>query len=141
MRVYLVRHASHSLLGRVLCGRAIDVGLNAEGCREARALGDYFAHQRVEMLQTSPRRRAVETAQIIAARVPCETQIAPTFDEHDAGEWAGRDFGTLARDPRWRAWNEQRGSMRPPQGESMSELQQRVTDHIEKLRRREINSA
>src|SRR5436853_4395177 len=119
MRIYLVRHASHSLLGRVLCGRAIDVGLNAEGCREARALGDYFARERVDVLQASPRRRAVETAQMIAARVRCEMQIAPAFEEHDAGEWAGRDFAALARDPRWGAWNEQRGAMRPPGGETM----------------------
>src|SRR3954469_8706387 len=108
MRVYLVRHASHSLLGRALCGRAIDVGLNAQGQREARALGNHFAHQRVDMLQTSPRRRALETAQAIAARVRCEIHNAAAFDEHDAGEWSGRDFAMLARDPRWRAWNEQR---------------------------------
>src|SRR4051812_19937657 len=141
MRVYLVRHASHSLLGRVLCGRAIDVGLNAEGQREARALGEYFAREPVEMLQTSPRRRALETAQAIAARVPCEMQIAPAFDEHDAGEWSGRDFATLARDSRWRVWNERRGAMRPPQGESMHELQQRVVDHIEELRASDVGNA
>lgn len=141
MRVYLVRHASHSLLGRVLCGRTIDVGLNPEGQREARALGDYFAREPIDVLQTSPRRRALETAQMIAARVRCEIQIAPAFDEHDVGEWAGRDFAALARDPRWHAWNEQRGSMRPPQGESMGELQQRVVSHIKELRAHGVGSA
>jgi broad specificity phosphatase PhoE len=141
MRVYLVRHACHSLLGRVLCGRAIDVGLNAEGCREAGALADYFADQHVDVLQSSPQRRALETAQAIAARISCEIQITPAFDEHDAGEWAGREFTALARDPRWRAWNERRGATRPPRGESMSELQQRVVDHIEELRAGEIDNA
>ena len=104
-------------------------------------LADYFAHQHIELLQSSPRRRALETAQAIAARMPCDIQIARAFDEHDAGEWAGRDFAALARDPRWRAWNARRGSMRPPDGESMSELQQRVINHIEELRAGEIDDA
>ena len=141
MRVYLVRHASHSLLGRVLCGRAIDVGLNAEGRRQAADLSGYFSHRQVDLLQSSPRRRARETAQAVAARVPCNLRIAPAFDEHDAGEWAGLDFATLARDARWHSWNEHRASTCPPRGESMSELQQRVVRHIEQLRARAIGSA
>jgi broad specificity phosphatase PhoE len=141
MRVYLVRHASHSLLGRVLCGRAVDVGLNAEGNRQARALGEYFERERTDVLQTSPQRRARETAAVIGVALECMPEIAAPLDEHDAGDWAGRGFETLANDARWRAWNERRGSVRPPQGESMRELQQRVIAHVEAMRTQPIDSA
>src|SRR3954452_10074827 len=130
MRIYLVRHASHPLLGRVLCGRSVDIGLGAEGRRQARALADRLASERIDLIQCSPRRRARETAEEIGVAIGRLPEIAPALDEHDPGEWAGLTFDALTRDPRWQTWNEHRGSARPPQGESMREVQQRVLDHI-----------
>src|SRR4051812_49318409 len=106
MRIYLVRHASHSLLGRVLCGRSVDIGLDAAGTRQARTLADHFASEPIDLIQCSPRRRARETAEEIGAAVGRRPEIAPALDEHDPGEWAGLTFEALAPDPRWQAWNE-----------------------------------
>src|SRR3954470_1149530 len=125
MRIYLVRHASHSLLGHVLCGRAIDVGLNAEGRRQAYALADYFAHERIDLLQTSPRRRARMTALEIGITTECFSEPVSALDEHDSGDWAGLRFHTLAQDPDWRVWDEQRGSAPPPPGGNLAGLQKR----------------
>jgi broad specificity phosphatase PhoE len=141
MRIYLVRHASHSLLGHVLCGRAIDVGLNPEGRRQACALADCFAHERIDLLQTSPRRRARQTAREIGIATECFSEPVSALDEHDSGDWAGLRFHTLAQDPDWRVWNEQRGSARPPRGETMRDLQQRVVEHLEAIRSEPIASA
>jgi probable phosphoglycerate mutase len=141
MRIYLVRHATHSLLGRVLCGRTIDIGLDADGERQARSLAAWFANEPVDTVQTSPRRRARETAEPIASGLTLIAETVPALDEHDAGEWAGLDFETLARDGRWRAWNERRGTVCPPGGESMGELQRRVVEHIEDMRSRKLDSA
>jgi broad specificity phosphatase PhoE len=141
MRIYLVRHASHSLLGHVLCGRAIDVGLNPEGRRQACALADCFAHERIDLLQTSPRRRARQTAREIGIATECFSEPVSALDEHDSGEWAGLRFNTLAQDKNWRLWNEQRGSARPLHGETMRDLQQRVVEHLEAIRSEPIESA
>jgi broad specificity phosphatase PhoE len=141
MRIFLVRHATHSLLGRVLCGRTIDIRLDAEGVWQTRALAAWFANEPVDLVQTSPRRRARETAEPIASRFGLTAETVPALDEHDAGEWTGADFETLARDERWRAWNERRGSVRPPAGGSMRELQARVLHHIEDVRSRKFGSA
>src|SRR3954451_3446289 len=126
MRIYLVRHASHSLLGHVLCGRAIDVDLNPEGRRQACALADCFAHERIDLLQTSPRRRARMTALEIGITTECFSEPVSALDEHDSGDWAGLRFQTLARDADWQLWTEQRGSARPRRAETMPDLQQRV---------------
>jgi broad specificity phosphatase PhoE len=48
------------------------------------------------------------------------------MDEIDFGEWRGRSFAELDADPRWAAWNAQRGTARPPGGEAMHEAQSRV---------------
>jgi broad specificity phosphatase PhoE len=136
MRIHLVRHASHSLLGRVLCGRSTDIGLDAAGHLQAEALARHFATSdvpHIALLQCSPRRRARETAEPIAASLGIALQIEPAIDEHDAGAWSGRSFEDLETDPRWRAWNTARGSNSPPGGESMGSLQLRIISHLETL--------
>ena len=141
MRIYFVRHAAHSLLGRVLCGRAVDVGLNAEGARQAFALAEWSLGERVDLIQCSPQRRARETAEPIAAAFGLVSELAPALDEHDTGEWAGVHFEALARDDRWRAWNERRAMVCPPRGESMRELQSRIVGHIESMRTQRTKGA
>jgi len=141
MRVYLVRHGSHALLGRVLCGRIADIGLDATGHRQASALAAHFAGLNIDLVQSSVRRRARETAQPIAERSGRALEIVPALDEHDAGAWSGCTFEALARDARWDIWNKRRGSSRPPGGESMWELQQRIVGHLEALRDGRVGTA
>ena len=132
---YLVRHAAHDLVDRVLAGRKIDVALNSEGRRQAYTLARQLASEPIGKVIASPRRRAKETAEPIAAAHGISITVAPEIDEHDAGEWAGRTFETLQHDPQWRLWNERRGEARPPSGESMRDVQIRMTRYLDRLAR------
>ena len=107
--VYLVRHAAHELVDRALVGRNAAVNLSAAGFAQARALGRYFAAKKVAAVQTSPQPRARQTADAIALGAGLSSEIACNLNELDMGEWTGRSFAELERDPRWRAWNERRG--------------------------------
>jgi probable phosphoglycerate mutase len=138
--IYLVRHAAHSLVDRVLCGRACDVSLSDEGAAQARRLAIRLASTPIDVVQSSPRRRTRETAAAIAERHALDVECAESMDELDAGEWSGRSFESLAPDPAWVRWNSCRGSARAPGGESMAELQARVIAHIEKLRAKTANA-
>jgi broad specificity phosphatase PhoE len=131
---FLVRHAAHALVDRVLVGRMAGVVLAEEGRRQARRVADRFCSLDVALVQSSPRERACETAQFIAARTSLDVQITNELDELDAGEWTGLSFDQLRADPRWLRWNAARSAARPPQGESMAELQRRVLDHLRRLR-------
>jgi broad specificity phosphatase PhoE len=62
-------------------------------------------------------------------------EIAPDVDELDYGEWTSRAFADLGGDTRWNRWNTRRSTNRPPGGESMRALQQRMVRHLEQLRR------
>ena len=130
---HFVRHAAHDLIGRVLAGRKVDVGLNAEGRRQAEMMAQQLAVKPVRQVISSPRLRARQTAEPIAAAHGVSISIAPQIDEHDAGLWQGQEFETLKRDPHWRLWNEKRAETRPPDGESMRELQTRVVSYLDRL--------
>src|SRR6185312_7238086 len=132
--VLLVRHAEHAFQDRKLLGRADGAPLSAKGHDQLRTLSELFAHEPIAAVQSSPRRRARETAEAIARPHGFAVEIHPSLDELDYGEWTGLDFKVLERVPHWRAWNTARASVSPPQGESMRKLQDRVLAHLARLR-------
>lgn len=130
---FLVRHAAHGLLDRVLVGRTPRIGLSEDGRRQARMLAARLAREELTAVHSSPRERAQETAHPIAAAARTLVTLAPDLDEIDVGEWTGRSFEEIARDPRWRVWNEQRARARTPGGESMREVQERAVRTLDRL--------
>jgi broad specificity phosphatase PhoE len=131
--VFLVRHAAHDSLGLLLVGRN-PVRLNEEGRGQAERVAGHLAHEGIDVIQSSPRERARETAAPIALRCGAALEIVPGLDEIDFGEWTGRPFASLDGDPGWCVWNTRRGEARPPRGETMRELQTRVVAHVEAMR-------
>ncbi|UPJ61863.1 histidine phosphatase family protein [Bradyrhizobium sp. 192] len=131
--IHLVRHGHHALLGRTLCGRMKGVALDELGCEEIAHCADAI-DPRPNLVQSSPQRRCLQSACILATHYSLAVEIVPAVDELDYGDWTGQRFDDLDRDPRWSAWNTQRGTSRPPGGESMRALQQRVIGHLEQLR-------
>lgn len=132
--VYLVRHAAHDRVDSVLCGRMPGVGLGEDGRWQAEALARHFGRKAVDAVWTSPVQRARETAEPIAAGLGLIAWDSDALCEIDFGAWTGRDFAVLRDDPRWRRWNEARGSERPPGGESMAEAQARAMGELERAR-------
>jgi probable phosphoglycerate mutase len=132
---YLVRHAAHPLVDRVLMGRTDGVLLTCEGRAQAERLTNHFGARHLDGVQSSPRGRARQTAEPVATRMNLPIAVTGGLDEIDYGEWSGRSFNSLQDDPRWSAWNTARGSARAPRGESMAELQVRVIAYLDGLRR------
>lgn len=131
--IHLVRHGHHALLGRILCGRMKGIELDDIGCGEMARCAEAVA-PRPTLIQSSPQRRCMQSACILAAHFGLPVEIVPALDELDYGEWTGRSFDDLAPDPRWSRWNRRRSTSRPPGGESMRSLQNRTVAHLEQLR-------
>ncbi|MBV8700147.1 histidine phosphatase family protein [Bradyrhizobium sp.] len=131
--IHLVRHGHHALLDRTLCGRMAGVGLDALGCRQMSGCAQLIWPQ-PSLIQSSPQRRARQSAGILAAHFGVSVEIVAAVDEIDLGEWTARSFSELANDAAWLRWNSHRGASRAPNGESMRELQQRIVGHLERLR-------
>lgn len=133
--ILLVRHAAHAELGQVLSGRTGDSPLSEAGSEQAQALARWLAAGRIDAVQTSPVRRARETALAIAASAGLVAEVAPPLDEIDFGEWSGRRFAELEADPRWAEWNQRRGKAAAPGGEPMLAVQHRVLAHLRRVAR------
>lgn len=132
----MVRHGSHGLLGKRLCGRVPGVGLSDQGRAEADAVGRRLADRNLAAVYASPLERARQTAEPIAKAHDLPVQIEPDLNEIDFGAWTDKPLDELHADPAWPVWNRARGLSRPPGGESMLECQTRLARLLERLRAR-----
>lgn len=102
-----------------------DVPLSAAGERQALALRDRFAGERV-LLYTSPLSRARSTA---ALAFPEHAPILdPRLSELDYGVFEGLTLTERQALPEWHAWRLEPFYHAPPGGESYRELTRRVAD-------------
>jgi broad specificity phosphatase PhoE len=131
--ILLIRHAAHVELGRTLSGRRRDVALSSEGLEQAEIVADLLAVEPLAAVYSSPRERAYYTARSIAEAHDLKVEIADALDEVDFGGWTGMSFDDLEGDSGWSAWNEARGSARPPGGESMAEAVDRAALALEAI--------
>jgi len=136
-RLYVVRHARTAWTGRRYCGRT-DVPLTSAGRRDATALGSRLASiAGGALVRTSPLRRAVETAALIARGGPF--WVDERLREIDFGAAEGLSFAELAR--RWPDLGATLASGGVPagwpEGESWSDCRARATALREELRDRE----
>lgn len=133
---YLIRHAHCGVIGKEIAGRNPGVHLSAEGRLQAERLAAGLAQAPISVLLCSPLERAYETAQPIAERLKLGIEIADFLTEIDYGDWTGAAFDRLKSDPQWRRYNRVRSRTRIPGGELIGEVQLRMVNGIEPLRRK-----
>lgn len=124
-RIHLVRHGRHVLQDSILAGRTVDAVLSSVGRDEATRAALALRNAGIDRIYCSPRRRAVETAGVLAQSLDAVVEEDPAFDEADFGEWSGLAFRALAGDPEWQAWNSARSQARCPGGDSMEDMLRR----------------
>jgi len=90
LRVILVRHGETdwNQEGRVQ-GSGSDRELTETGKQQAESIGLKLRQERIQAIYSSPLRRALDTAQVIARHHQVEVQIEPSLNEIYAGELEG----------------------------------------------------
>jgi len=134
-RFLFARHATCALTEHVLMGRVLDPPLDQRGEHQAFALAQRLSAEPVHAVLASPRRRAQQTAGVIAAQMRCLQHTTPALDEVDFGSWSAQGFASLAHDPDWRRWNQQRSLSHTPAGETIACVQSRVVGYLNLLAR------
>lgn len=124
---YLVRHGETEWNAARRMQGQLDARLTPEGRVHAKSSGGLLAKSGIDALYASPLGRVRETLAIIAD----DLHMAPMFDERlmewSGGVWDGEFYKDIA--VKWptefMAWEADRHSYRPPQGENFYDLADR----------------
>lgn len=131
----LVRHAQTDWNKKhIFRGRA-EVELNRTGIRHAEKTSTLLADVKVEAIYTSPLKRALVTAQILARPHNLKPKEMEGLIDIDYGDWQGllredveRNFPTL-----YQKWKEEPDKMKFPGGESLKDVKERVIKAFEEI--------
>jgi probable phosphoglycerate mutase len=135
---YFVRHGESEWNAEErLCGRT-DVALSDAGRRQAARLAERLrapAQSGTDAIYTSPLRRTVETAEIIAAGTGLKPIVDERLIELNYGAWEGMTFAEIMEldGDAYRAWDADPGTVAPPDGESGEQALARVVPFLDEL--------
>ncbi len=134
-KLILVRHGETdwNVEGRYQ-GQA-DPPLNSQGLQQARSLAKKLKGRDLELLVSSPLRRAAQTARILAEKLKL-----PVFFDNRLMEIHQGDWQTLLRSEieqlypeLFHRWETEPWQVTPPNGENMFQVQQRVNAFLDEL--------
>jgi broad specificity phosphatase PhoE len=131
----LIRHAMCDPVGRSIAGRTHGIHLNDAGRAQAERLAARLAGVALDAVYSSPRERAIETAEPITRSRACRAVVVDALDEIDFGRWTGNTLRELDDDDEWARFNSLRSVARIPGGEQMLDVQARSLSALEVMRR------
>jgi len=131
----LIRHALNPAIGNFLPGRMPGVHLNEEGKAQAEKLVERLGGISIDAIYCSPLERTFETALPLARHLGLEVHTSENLLEVEIGGWTGFEMKQLVGNPLWLNYTTFRTGTRPPNGELLVEVQQRMVTEIERLRR------
>lgn len=131
---HLLRHGEHNVQGRICAGRMPGVVLSERGRAEAEGAARRLTAQDIAAVYASPLERTRETAEIVGRHLSLPVSILDDLAELDFGEWTGKTFDEVRKDPRWPEWASHRSISCIPGGETMRAVQRRVVEAIMEMR-------
>jgi len=129
----LVRHGETPTTGQVLPGRAPGLHLSDRGRAQAGRVAERLAGLPVDAVYSSPLERTRETAGPTAAAMGLAVKEEAGLVECDFGEWTGVALSELAGLPEWQTVQHHPSAFRFPEGESFTEMQERIVGALEVL--------
>ena len=119
-----IENEQHRYLGNT------DTSLSRNGICKLQALQKNGTYPKTDILFCSPMKRCTETAEIL---YPNHTPIyIPEWREMDFGEFEGKNYIELQKNPNYQAWIESNGTLPFPGGESREEFKRRNVTGFQK---------
>ena len=132
----MVRHGKTSSTGKLLPGRATGLHLSDVGQSEAVEVAKRLRKlNKVSAIYSSPLERARETAAPIGKILDKKININKGLLECDFGKWTGKELGKLMKLPEWSTVQRAPSTFRFPNGESFTEMQNRMVSTLDDLRK------
>ena len=123
--VFLLRHGetAWNKRGRVM-GRS-QVPLGANGIQQIEKIAPLIATLELDAIYTSPLRRAVQTAKLVATGTKLPICKSEGLNEIAFGEWTGRHFDDLVDNELYRRFIKSPANTLLPGGETIFDVQRR----------------
>jgi broad specificity phosphatase PhoE len=133
IEIILVRHGETDWNASQIFRGRTDISLNKTGRKQAEMLGEYLSKKKIDIVYSSPLKRAVETAVAIARRQTIEVDTAVNLTDFHFGEWQGLSRREVAEKypELHRDWLDTPEQVRIPGGESLEDVRSRALPFIE----------
>ncbi|MDP6964800.1 MAG: histidine phosphatase family protein [Acidimicrobiales bacterium] len=138
--IIFVRHGKTPTTGTKLPGRAPNLHLSDEGKSQAEMIAkeiekssSSFLGTKVSAVYASPMERTQETAKPIAKSLNLRVRTLQGLNECDFGDWTGRRLRDLSKLKSWSTIQKQPSNFRFPNGESFTEMQNRMIKTVDKI--------
>lgn len=130
----LIRHAMTDWNKRkVFRGRA-EIEVNRTGIRQAEKTATLLADLPIEVIYSSPLKRALITAQILRRPHPnVEIKESPGLIDIDYGEWQGKSEDEIENTKAYKDWLTEPHKVKFPQGESLEDVRNRAVPVFEEV--------
>ena len=138
--IIFVRHGKTPTTGTKLPGRTPNLHLSDEGksqaemiAQEIKKSSNSFLGTKVSAVYASPMERTQETAKPIAKTLNLRVRTLQGLNECDFGDWTGRRLRDLSKLKSWSTIQKKPSSFRFPNGESFTEMQNRMLKTVDKI--------
>jgi broad specificity phosphatase PhoE len=131
----LIRHGETDWNAeKIFRGRA-DIELNANGIKQAELLAQYLADEKIAAVYSSPMKRAVKTAEIIARPQRINVMSAPGLLDFDYGQWQGLSHHAVKEKfpALYAQWSADPQPVKIPGGESLDDVRKRGLALIDEI--------
>ena len=130
---YLARHGETEWNRlRKLQGR-LDSPLTSLGLQQARVIAEQFARDEIQLILSSPLKRAFDTAKICQQHLNLEHKTHVGLIERDFGEWQSYQFDELTNEINFEAVFKQVTASAPPGGESGLNCANRLSETLQSI--------
>lgn len=133
--IILARHGETEWNAEEIFRGRIDVDLNETGIREAELLAKHLSYMATAAVYSSPLKRALQTAEMIARHHDVKVEVSPQLIDLDYGEWQGLSHETV-RDRYGQLYHEWLNSpqlVKMPAGESLDDVRRRAISLVEDI--------
>lgn len=131
--IILARHGETEWnVAQVFRGR-IDIELNETGTKQAELLAEHLSSLKIDAVYSSPLKRALNTAELIARYHKLDVEIAPGLTDFDYGEWQGLPHQEVKEKYKelYAEWAENPHLVKMSGGESLADVRERAVGVVD----------
>lgn len=133
--IILVRHGETEWnVTKIFRGR-IDIELSQTGMKQAELLAEYLSDTKVDAIYSSPLKRALQTAEVIACYHRLSVEITPALLDFHFGRWQGLSRQEVKDKYKalYAEWLKNPHQVQIPDGEKLDDVRKRALGVVESI--------